>query len=158
MAEILIIDDEQDLRETLASLLRDEGYQVKVASGGEEALATLRGHQIPLVFCDISMPGMDGLELIAKIRELGMPCCLVVITAHFDQEIILQCMQLGVADLITKPFSPKELMESIPYWMQIGKMLHGVVDDSSQATAAHIRSKIRTIDLFRLKNHRKRNF
>lgn len=155
-AEILVIDDEAEIRETVHALLTGQGYSVQTAASGEEALKMIQGSDLALILCDISMPGMSGLELLEKLKVLGLPCALVMLTGHFEKDQIIHALQLGVVDYITKPFNINDFMNSIPNWIHIGKMLRSVQDAVETDSAERIKARIRMIEAFRIKNHKAR--
>jgi two-component system response regulator HydG len=104
---ILIVDDEPHIRSSLAAWFREEGYSVDVAASGKEALAAVarEGHNILLV--DIKMPGMDGLELQRRLRELAPDATVIIMTAYASVETAVQALKEGAYDYIVKPFDPE---------------------------------------------------
>ena len=82
MARILVVDDEENIRLLYQEELKEEGYEVETAASGAEALGKIRARRPDLVTVDIKMPGMDGLELLAKIRESEMELPVVICTAY----------------------------------------------------------------------------
>jgi DNA-binding NtrC family response regulator len=106
---ILIVDDEQHVRTSLAAWFRDEGYTVSVAGGGREALERLGQEGADILLVDIKMPGMDGLELQRKVRELWPDSTVVIMTAYAAVETAVQALKEGAYDYIVKPFDPEDL-------------------------------------------------
>jgi len=106
---ILIVDDEFSVRHSLTAWFEDEGYTVDVASSGKEALAKLAENQWDIFFLDLKMPGMSGLELQKKIKEIQPDCTIVIITAFASVESAVEAMQNGAYDYLSKPFDPDYL-------------------------------------------------
>ncbi|GIW39895.1 MAG: acetoacetate metabolism regulatory protein AtoC [Candidatus Binatia bacterium] len=107
-AKVLIVDDELSVRESLRMVLKQKFEPVPAASG-EEALAVLSREDIPVVLLDILMPGMDGIEVLEKIRSLRPATQVVMVTATKTVKTAVQAMKLGAADYVTKPFDVDEL-------------------------------------------------
>jgi len=109
-ARILVVDDEANARTALAELLRDEGYAVETAADGFKALPKLEEFAPDMVLTDLCMPGMDGLALMRKARELDPETVSVVMTAHGAVESAVAAMRQGAADYLTKPIVVEELL------------------------------------------------
>ncbi|MGQ0815135.1 MAG: sigma-54-dependent transcriptional regulator [Gemmatimonadota bacterium] len=107
---ILIIDDEPGLRQTVSLILADEGYQVNTASDGEEGLAKALELQPDIILCDVRMPRVTGLEFLDKYRAANGTAMVVVMTAYGGMEMAIQAMKKGAYDYIPKPFSPDQLV------------------------------------------------
>lgn len=110
---ILIIDDEAFLRTTLAVILQRAGYSVSTASGGEEALHILLDHKFDLVFLDLKMPGMDGMELLPEIRLLDPKLPVLILTANASLESAIQTMRLGAIGYLMKPIDPEQIVNRV---------------------------------------------
>ncbi|MBZ0170535.1 acetoacetate metabolism regulatory protein AtoC [Candidatus Methylomirabilis lanthanidiphila] len=109
METILVVDDEQGLREFLTALLEHAGYLVRTASDGEQALEHV-AHQVPdLVISDIRMPKMDGIGLLTGIRKTYPHVPVIMMTAYASMDSTIQAMRLGADDYITKPFRIDEI-------------------------------------------------
>ena len=100
---ILVIDDEQNARDALKTILTEEGYEVGEAGDGEAGLAALSTFRPDAVLCDIRMPKMDGLALLARARADGHACVFVMMTAFASIETAVQAMKAGAEDYVTKP-------------------------------------------------------
>jgi DNA-binding NtrC family response regulator len=100
---ILIVDDDEVLRETLSAILRREGYDTVLARDGREALSLIAGNRPSLVFMDISMPEMDGFETLRRTREVAGDIPVVIMTAQGTMDTAIKAMQLGAFDYIVKP-------------------------------------------------------
>ena len=106
---ILIVDDEFSVRNSLSAWFEDEGYTVDAASSGKEALAKLAESQWDIFFLDLKMPGMSGLELQKKIKEIQPDSTIIMITAYASVESAVEAMQTGAYDYLSKPFDPDYL-------------------------------------------------
>jgi two-component system response regulator PilR (NtrC family) len=108
--KILITDDDLDLRELLIEAVRNWDYDADVAKDGEEALKKLMMERYDLVVCDLMMPGMDGLTLLKKIKELDQDILVIIITGYATIETAVKAIESGAYDYIAKPFRLDELM------------------------------------------------
>ncbi|TKJ30196.1 MAG: hypothetical protein CEE40_05990 [Chloroflexi bacterium B3_Chlor] len=115
MAEerILIVDDDPDVVEFCARILRLAGYQVKGTMSGLEAIEAVRRERFELVLTDIKMPGMDGLEMVRAIRQIDPSIVAVTMTGHGTMEMAVQALRMGTDDFVIKPFALDELKEVI---------------------------------------------
>ncbi len=100
---ILIIDDERPVRNSLGEILRDEGYCVETAQDGPEGLQKVDKQHFDVIFCDIKMPGMDGIEVLDKLTASGIDSAVVMISGHGDIETAVDCIKKGAFDFIPKP-------------------------------------------------------
>jgi two-component system response regulator PilR (NtrC family) len=100
---ILVVDDEPMLRETLTKVLSEEGYTVSMAADSHEALGLIENAYFDLVLCDIVMPGMDGMELLGKIRKSSLSITVIIMTAYGTVESAVEAMKNGAFDYILKP-------------------------------------------------------
>src|SRR6059058_5920213 len=105
MLNVLIVDDESAIRESLKGVLEDEGYQASATESGEACLDLLRDTSFDVVFLDIWLPGMDGLETLQKIRELENPSEVIIISGHGTIETAVRATKLGAFDFLEKPLS-----------------------------------------------------
>lgn len=101
--KVLIVDDEEGVRKVLQVSLSEVGYQVLTASEGEEAMHLIDEHHPSIVLADIKMPGMDGIELLQRIKEADPDAEVIMMTGHADLELAVQSLQFEAADFITKP-------------------------------------------------------
>ncbi len=108
-SRILIVDDEVNARSALAEILREEGYAVETAADGFKALPKLDEFTPDVVLTDLKMPGLDGIQLIEKIKERDAECVVIVLTAFGAVETAVKAMRQGAADYITKPVNVEEL-------------------------------------------------
>ncbi|UCF31864.1 MAG: sigma-54-dependent Fis family transcriptional regulator [bacterium] len=107
--KILIVDDEPGMRSLLTRVMEKEGYSAAAVSAGEEAMGLLEAEDWQLVIADIDMPGMDGIELLKRIRSERADTPVIMITAYATVETAVEAMKLGALDYITKPFQVDEL-------------------------------------------------
>lgn len=114
MAEhIFIVDDEEGVRLSLRGVLEDEGYTVSEADSGESALAFLEQNTVDLVFLDIWLPGMDGLEVLKKAKELYPQIPFIMISGHGNVETAVQALRCGAHDFVEKPLSLEKILQSV---------------------------------------------
>ena len=111
-ADILVVDDEADIRELVAGILQDEGYQVRTAADSEAALASLRARKPSLLVLDIWMAGggMDGLELLDLIKGLDADLPVIMISGHGNIETAVSAIKRGAYDFLEKPFKSDRLL------------------------------------------------
>jgi two-component system NtrC family response regulator len=106
---ILLVDDDESLRRIAEFNLREEGYEVISASDGLTAFNLFKDQEFDLVIADIRMPGLDGIDLLNRIKTLSYETPVIIITAHGTIETAIEAMKLGAMDFITKPFSKNQL-------------------------------------------------
>jgi DNA-binding NtrC family response regulator len=120
MAIILVVDDDPAMRETLGEALTDMGYEARLADCGAAALAALEQDSIDAALVDLRMPGMDGLELLARIRERPGAPPVAVLTAHATAHNTIEAMRLGAFDHLTKPIGREELARVLTSMLAAG--------------------------------------
>ncbi|MFN8699888.1 MAG: sigma-54-dependent transcriptional regulator [Flavobacteriales bacterium] len=113
MPHILIIDDETAIRSALKEILEYESYTVKEAEDGPSALKILEKESFDLIFCDIKMPRMDGLEVLEKIREKEIESPVVIITGHGSVETAVDALKKGAYDFIQKPLDLNRILVTV---------------------------------------------
>jgi two-component system, NtrC family, response regulator HydG len=106
---ILVVDDELIVRESLGAWFREDGYQVETAENARDALRLAAAKRYDVAFLDIKMPGVDGLELQAKLKELVPDLAVVVMTAYASVDSAVRALKAGAQDYIVKPFDPEQL-------------------------------------------------
>ena len=102
--KLLIVDDEQNIRESLSSHFRFMGYEVRTAGHGKEALEMLEEERVDIVISDIVMPVMNGVDLVKSIRATHPMIRIIMMTGYVTQENALACMRYQVDTLVFKPF------------------------------------------------------
>jgi len=108
--KILIIDDEKAIRNSLKEILEMEDYQVETAENGAEGLAKADAQRYDTIFCDIKMPGMDGIEVLTSLIERGVETPIVMISGHGDIETAVDCIKKGAFDFIEKPLDLNRIL------------------------------------------------
>jgi DNA-binding NtrC family response regulator len=111
--KILIIDDERAIRNSLGEILSDEGYEVDVAENGSQGLSMVDKEKYSIIFCDIKMPGMDGIEVLDKLMEMGCDAAVVMISGHGDISTAVECIKKGAFDFISKPLDLNRILITI---------------------------------------------
>lgn len=111
--KILIIDDERAIRNSLGEILGDEGYAVDTAEDGKIGLEMATREHYDVIFCDIKMPGMDGLEVLSKLTEEGSDSAVVMISGHGDIDTAVECIKKGAYDFIQKPLDLNRILITI---------------------------------------------
>jgi DNA-binding response OmpR family regulator len=106
---ILVVDDERNIRNNLSMLLEAEGYNVDTAANGDDALLRVKEGRYDIVFADIQMPNMDGLELLRHLHGLRPKMPVVMLTAYGTVRRAVEAMKLGAVDFLEKPFDPKAI-------------------------------------------------
>jgi len=109
-SEILVVDDEANICFILDQLLTDEGHAVTTASSGEAAFELYQEHHYPLLIIDIRLPGMSGLELLAKIKQINPDAQVVVMTSHASFDYAAEALRSGAYEFLLKPFDNLELV------------------------------------------------
>jgi DNA-binding NtrC family response regulator len=107
--KILVVDDEKIVRESLFHWFQEEGYQVETAEDGETALRIFDKNKFDLLLVDMKMPGMSGLDLLAKIKEIDKDTIVILITAFASVPTAIKALKDGAYDYVTKPVDPDEL-------------------------------------------------
>ncbi len=111
--KILVIDDEKYIRNSMQEILMDEGYAVDVAVDGSEGVEMLLKEHYDVVFCDIKMPVMDGMEVLAKINEAQIETAVVMISGHGDIDTAVECIKSGAFDFIQKPLDLNRILITV---------------------------------------------
>ena len=106
---LLLVDDEEDIREVLGLSLQDLGYTIYLAKNGEEALKIFDEKQPPVVLTDIKMEGMDGIDLLRKIKQDSPETEVIMITGHGDTDLAIKSLKYEATDFITKPINDDAL-------------------------------------------------
>lgn len=112
MAKILVIDDEPSIVNLVSGYLRPEGYEVFTASDGPSGLKAAQAYKPDLVVLDVMLPGMDGLELLSRLRRES-DVYVILLTARTEETDRIVGLSVGADDYVTKPFSPRELTARI---------------------------------------------
>lgn len=122
---ILIVDDEEIVHQTIADYLRDAGHQVNDAYNGLSALELIKAQDYDIVIVDIQMPGMDGLSLLSEIQDIRPDMSVVMVTGKGDMDTVIQALRLGAADFLKKPVKLVEVDAAI----EKSVLIHGLRQD-----------------------------
>ena len=110
---ILIIDDDCDIRERFTNFLARRGYNVFTAEDGHDGLQKLKNNDIDIIYCDISMPKMDGLEFLDHIREINLKAEIIMVTGTSSVEKCMQCFEKNVFAYLLKPLKLDDILENL---------------------------------------------
>ncbi len=110
MSRILVIDDDQGVRDSMARMLRGAGYTVETAATGEEGVALAKGNAYDVILSDMRMPGISGLDVLKKLRDQRVDAAFIVMTGFGTVESAVEAMKLGAVDFVQKPFFRDELL------------------------------------------------
>jgi len=113
MAKILVIDDERSIRNTLKDILEFEKHQLTLAENGKQGLEIAQNTVFDLIFSDIKMPEMDGIEMLVQLKESGIEAPVVMISGHGNIETAVECIKKGAFDFITKPIDLNRLLITV---------------------------------------------
>jgi len=108
--KILVVDDEAGIRESLASILRDEEYEVAAVGSAEEALGQIMGGDFEVVLLDVWLPGIDGMEALGRIQGAPRAPAVIMISGHGNIETAVRATKLGAFDFIEKPLSLEKII------------------------------------------------
>jgi len=138
MAKILVIDDEPSIVNLVSGYLKPEGYEVFTASDGPSALKAAQAYKPDLVVLDVMLPGMDGLELLSRLRRES-DVYVILLTARTEETDRIVGLSVGADDYVTKPFSPRELTARIKAALRRLKGGAGVGAESPVMSFRHLR-------------------
>ncbi|MFZ1397330.1 MAG: response regulator transcription factor, partial [Candidatus Promineifilaceae bacterium] len=136
-AKILVIDDEQNILNLVTAYLHPEGYQVAVALDGRSGLQTAQTFKPDLIVLDIMLPGLDGLELLTRLRRESN-VYVILLTAKNEETDKIVGLAVGADDYLTKPFSPRELVARIKAALRRLQSGSDVPEDSHMLRFEHL--------------------
>ncbi|HEX9365119.1 MAG TPA: sigma-54 dependent transcriptional regulator [Vicinamibacterales bacterium] len=110
MSRILVIDDDEGVRDSMARMLRGAGFSVETASTGEEGVASAKGNVFDVILSDMRMPGISGIEVLQRLRALRVDSAFIVMTGFGTVDSAVEAMKLGAVDFVQKPFLRDELL------------------------------------------------
>ena len=123
--KILIVDDEQDVREIFQNRLEKAGYNILTAENGEDAISTLRSEDnmvnVALIFCDIRMPKVNGIECIEFLRDQAPGIPIVVVTGYPDTEVAKDLLNKGIKHYLVKPLDKDKMLSMVEKIIAAGK-------------------------------------
>ena len=134
-AKILVIDDEQDILDLVTAYLESEGYDVRTAQDGQAGLEVARRFEPDLIVLDIMLPGMDGMQVLARLRRES-EVYVIMLTARAEETDKIVGLSVGADDYVTKPFSPRELVARVKAAL---RRIQGEAGPVGELTFAHIR-------------------
>ena len=137
MSRVLVVDDEQSMRNMLAIALKQEGYEVVTAEDGEAARRELEASSVDLIVSDIRMPGLDGIEVLRFAREHTPGTEVILVTAHASTASAVEALRLGAYDYVTKPFDINELKLTVRRALEVKELRKENVDLKLQLTDRH---------------------
>jgi len=111
--KLLIVDDEKGITDSLKDFFIHRGFSVKTANSGEETLTAVKADRPDIIFLDIRMRGMSGLDVLERIKKLNKTIKVIMLTIHEEQEMIDKAKELGADEYITKPFKVDYLDEVV---------------------------------------------
>src|SRR5688572_13260611 len=121
-SKLLVIDDDAAIRDTMRMLLEYDGYEVVVAASGQEGLAMVEKENPDLVFLDVKMPGMDGLEVLGRLRTLNDALPVVIVSAHGNTTTALEAGRLGAFRFVEKPLSKDYVLDAVREGLELGNL------------------------------------
>ncbi len=136
MAKILIVDDEPSITNLVTAYLKPEGYQVYTAADGPSGLKAARAFKPDLVILDVMLPGMDGLELLTRLRRESQ-VYVILLTAKTEEMDKIVGLSVGADDYVTKPFSPRELTARVKAALR--RIQTGPASEGEVLTFRHVR-------------------
>jgi DNA-binding NtrC family response regulator len=110
---ILIVDDEESVRDSLYNWFIEDDYQVQCAEDANQALSVLENENYDIILADIKMPGMDGMEMLRRIKSIRQDAIIIIMTAFATVDTAVQALKDGAFDYVTKPFDPDDLSHLI---------------------------------------------
>src|SRR3972149_8292042 len=121
---ILVVDDEEMIRDMLYDVLSQAGYTVKTAKDGSDAIAQIENDPFEIVITDLKMPGMSGMELLQRVQKINTDICVLIITAYSTIESAVGAMKQGAYDYICKPFELEEMKVVVEKAVERQRLLH----------------------------------
>lgn len=140
---ILLVDDEEIVHQTIASYLSDLGHRVDKVHDVPAALRSIEACDYDLALVDIRMPGMDGLSLLAKVHEIHPETSVVIITGHANMDMAIQSLKLGAADFLTKPIKLLELDAVLEKAVRLRKLVVQHMRDTEALREIHDELEVR---------------
>ena len=123
---ILIVDDDEVIRETLLDVLKKRGYDIFLSGSGKEALETIKKNIIDLVLLDMRLPDVDGLDVLKRVKELDSEILVIMMTAYSDIQTAVAAMKSGAYHYINKPFELDELKLLIEKGLETKRLINEV--------------------------------
>ncbi|MCK4519879.1 MAG: response regulator [Candidatus Omnitrophica bacterium] len=130
--QVLLVDDERDFLEPISFWLKSKGYSVILANNGRQAIKLVKSDHPDIVFLDINMPVMDGIEALARIRKFNKEIPIILLTAHGDSKVTAVVNQLGISGFFPKKANLTQLTDILETTLRIHKKLRPSSTPSSQ--------------------------
>jgi len=111
--KVLVVDDLKNMRHTLGGILEDEGHHVVTAENGYQAIESVRGNHFDIIFMDIKMPGINGVQAFSEIRRLDPKVTVVMMTAYDEKDLAEKAISQGARTCIFKPFDMEEILSLV---------------------------------------------
>lgn len=146
MRRVLVVDDEPHIRTVLRSYLEADGFSVVEAGDGDAALAAFRRDRIDLVLLDVMLPGIDGIEVLRRLRTFS-EAFVILVTARTEEVDKLIGLGVGADDYVTKPFSPREVTARVKAVLRRGRVAQGVDDSRLRFEGLVIDSAAREVEV-----------
>ena len=148
---VLVVDDEVDVREMVCEFVTNMGHQPVQAANGSEAVEILKKsqNQICAVVTDLNMPVMTGLEMIAKIRDMGLDLPIVVESGHLDQEMTIQALKFGAFDFLYKPYSMSQFKAVVSLAISLGLEMQKIDSEIEVAFRSQGEAKLNEMKKFK---------
>ncbi len=162
---VLVVEDEQDLRDVLLDLLKPLRFQVDFATNGMEALVAAKAHFYDAIITDLMMPKMTGGEFLVELKKSRIDTPVIVLTGSPEKAFVIDALRMGAVDFIEKPFDPTVFLTVIERAVEIGrrrKRLEFEVEkaltqqDNGEATLKEIEKQKMMISYLQVSNHAKR--
>ncbi len=138
MAKILVVDDEQPILNLVSAYLKPEGYEVYTASEGNAGLKAARAYKPDILILDIMLPGMDGIELLSRLRRES-DMYVIMLTARTEETDKIVGLSMGADDYMTKPFSPRELVARVKAALRRLQSAAASTSDNRVLSFRHVR-------------------
>ncbi|MFQ5901860.1 MAG: sigma-54-dependent transcriptional regulator, partial [Thermodesulfobacteriota bacterium] len=122
MSKILVVDDEESIRKAISGILRDEGFEVSLARDGDEAMRMMKRTTPDVVMLDIWMPGIDGIEVLKRLKERYPTLAIIMISGHGTVETAVKATKLGAYDFIEKPLHLERVILTIKHALEEKKL------------------------------------
>ncbi len=137
---VLVVDDERGIRESLSSILADEGYAVGTAASAEEALERASTEELEVILLDVWLPGIDGLEALSRLQSYPRPPAVIMISGHGTIETAVRATKLGAFDFIEKPLSLEKIIVLVRNAVQQRRLL-----DENNSLRSELRHRYQVI-------------
>jgi PAS domain S-box-containing protein len=131
-AKILVVDDESRIRDACKLVLGEQGFEVSLASDGDQGVAMIQKEHFDVILVDLMMPGLSGLEVLSFVREKHPHTVVIVITGYATLEHSIEAMKKGAFDFIPKPFTPEQLRTVVAKAIKYNRALQDIADSNSR--------------------------